>query len=161
MKTRIFTLFTCLLLAGQICNAAHHASKKVSCADAIIGHYFATQEALAADDLDTTKVAAKALSAAQEDSPCAKEIGEATKAIVKAADIDAARVAFKTLSDAVIPLIEAEGVNSSQAHLVHCSMAFEFSGASWLQKDKPVANPYFGSQMFACGSVEQSFGEEK
>ena len=157
MKTRIFTLFTCLLLAGQICNAAHHASKKVSCADAIIGHYFATQEALAADDLDATKVAAKALSAALEDSSC----GEATKAIVKAADIDAARVAFKILSDAVIPLVEAEGVNSSQANLVHCSMAFEFSGASWLQKDKSVANPYFGSQMFACGSVEQSFGEEK
>jgi len=161
MKTRLITLFTALLLAGQMLTAAHHANSEASCADHIIGHYFATQEALAADDFEAAIATAKVLSAAQEESACSKEISKATQAIIKSSDIKEARKAFKTLSDAVIPLVESDGIKSTQAHLVYCPMAFDFTGASWLQKDKSVANPYFGAQMFACGAVKDSFGNSK
>ncbi len=161
MKTRLITFFMGLLMAGHLLSATHHAESEASCADHIIGHYFATQEALAADDFEAAIATAKALNAAQEDSACSKDISKATQAILKSSDIKEARKAFKTLSDVVIPMVESDGIESTQAHLVYCPMAFEFTGASWLQKDKAVANPYFGSEMFACGAVKQSFGTDK
>ncbi len=161
MKTRLITLFTALLLAGHMLTAAHHAKSAGSCADHIIEHYFAIQEALAADDFEKAKSTTKELLAAQEVSACSKDISSASQSILKSSDIQEARVAFKTLSDTVIPLVESDGITSTQAHLVYCPMAFEFTGASWLQKDKAVANPYFGSEMFACGAVKQSFGQGK
>ena len=160
MKTRSITLFTILLITGSMLTAAHHANAEGSCADHIIGHYFATQEALAADDFDKALSSTKALLTAQKDNGCSKDIGTAIQALLKTSDIKGARVAFKSLSDLVIPLVASKGIKSTQAHLVHCPMAFDFTGASWLQKDKAVANPYFGSQMFACGAVKESFGTE-
>ena len=59
----------------------------------------------------------------------------------------------------MILLVEQQGGSSGEAHVVHCPMAFEFTGGSWLQKDKSVANPYFGSEMFSCGAVKKSFGQ--
>lgn len=161
MKTQILTYFTALLFSSAIAQAAHHASAKAgeNCVDGLIDPYFATQTALAADNLDDAKSAAKTLLAAQTQNPCANEVGEATQTILKTDSIDEARVAFKTISDALIILVEENGAGSGEIHLVHCPMAFEFSGASWLQKNKSVANPYFGSQMFSCGAVEQSFGQ--
>src|SRR5690606_2826422 len=39
----------------------------------------------------------------------------------------------------------------------HCPMAFDDKGASWLQRGDEILNPYFGSEMPSCGSVERSF----
>ncbi|QXD23890.1 DUF3347 domain-containing protein [Opitutia bacterium ISCC 51] len=161
MKTRLIAFLTTLLMAGPMLTAANHANSDASCADHIIGHYFATQEALAADDFEAAISSTKALNAAQKDSTCSKDISKATQAILKSSDIKEARIAFKKLSDAMIPLVESDGIKSTQAHLVYCPMAFDFTGASWLQKDKSVTNPYFGAQMFACGAVKSSFGNSK
>jgi hypothetical protein len=163
MKTQLLTYLTALLLTGAVVQAAHHANteSKGNCADGLIGHYFATQEALAADNLETAQASAKLLMAAHKNNPCAQGVGKSAQNIMKASSIEDARVAFKTLSDTVIPLVEQNGVSGGEAHLVHCPMAFEFSGASWLQKDKSVANPYFGSEMFSCGAVKESFGQAK
>lgn len=160
MTIRILIYSFSMFLSGTFAMAAHHAGNKASCADGLLEHYFATQEALAGDDLEKAQAGAKALQGAQKDAGCPKAIGEASLAILNSGDIKAARVAFKTLSDTFIPLIEKEGAGSGEAHLVFCPMAFDFTGASWLQKDKSVANPYFGAQMFACGAVKESFGLE-
>jgi Cu(I)/Ag(I) efflux system membrane fusion protein len=37
-------------------------------------------------------------------------------------------------------------------------MAFDNKGASWLQLDKEIRNPYFGSMMYKCGSVRAAIG---
>jgi membrane fusion protein, copper/silver efflux system len=63
--------------------------------------------------------------------------------------------------DALISLVKETGATSGDIHLVHCPMAFEFKGSSLLQKNKSVANPYFGSEMFSCGHVQQSFSAKK
>ena len=36
--------------------------------------------------------------------------------------------------------------------------AFDFRGADWLQSGEEVENPYFGSTMFRCGTLDESFG---
>ena len=42
--------------------------------------------------------------------------------------------------------------------LVHCPMAFNNEGADWLQTDDVINNPYFGSQMLDCGSIQDVYG---
>lgn len=37
---------------------------------------------------------------------------------------------------------------------VFCSMAFNNQGASWLQADRQVRNPYFAEKMLRCGEVQ-------
>jgi Cu(I)/Ag(I) efflux system membrane fusion protein len=32
-------------------------------------------------------------------------------------------------------------------------MAFDAKGAKWVQRDQPVANPYYGKAMLRCGEV--------
>jgi Cu(I)/Ag(I) efflux system membrane fusion protein len=34
-------------------------------------------------------------------------------------------------------------------------MAFDDKGAHWLQLGENIENPYFGSQMYRCGSVKK------
>ena len=39
--------------------------------------------------------------------------------------------------------------------LQYCPMARDYDGGHWLAVNKKVENPYFGSEMFACGSVKE------
>ena len=39
-------------------------------------------------------------------------------------------------------------------YLLHCPMALANAGGHWLGTTPAIENPYFGSQMFACGSVK-------
>jgi Cu(I)/Ag(I) efflux system membrane fusion protein len=109
----------------------------------LIEQYLLIQEALAADQLEPALSAAKAM-----DHPAAK-------AIADSADIAAARQQFYLLSKALIP--SARGAQIP-LKLIHCSMAFDDTGASWLQRDGKTANPYFGDEMLRCGKVEERIG---
>ena len=40
-------------------------------------------------------------------------------------------------------------------YVAHCPMAFSDAGATWLQKDKLIANPYYATAMKSCGSVQR------
>jgi hypothetical protein len=156
MKICILGCLAVALLTASISQAKHHASEPAVCTETLLESYFHTQEALAADELEAAKTAAKKLLG---DVPCSVAFQPSAKAITVATSIQEARIAFKKLSDALIPVVEKEGTGVTEAHLVYCPMAFDFKGAAWLQKDTSVANPYFGAQMFACGSVKKSFGE--
>jgi hypothetical protein len=37
----------------------------------------------------------------------------------------------------------------------HCPMAFNNKGANWLSESAAIKNPYMGTKMPGCGSVEQ------
>ena len=160
MRISFLICLCSLSLSSGYLNAADHGGKNGQCVEALLSHYFATQEALAGDNLTNAQAAAKKLQAAQKESGCSESIAKANDKILAAEDIKSARVAFKTLSDSLIPLVGKEGLKSTEAYLAYCPMAFEFTGASWLQKDKAIANPYFGAQMFACGVIKQSFGSK-
>ena len=36
---------------------------------------------------------------------------------------------------------------------MHCPMAFNNTGGTWLQQDAELVNPYFGDAMLYCGDV--------
>jgi hypothetical protein len=118
----------------------------------IVQSYVAIQEHLAADKLQETKAPARAI------ATDAAQLGAAGSDIVKAAntlhgasDLNAAREAFGTLTDAVMTLGAAEGWKDvGDVRLAFCPMVKR----SWLQKEKQIRNPYYGSSMLTCGEFK-------
>ena len=75
------------------------------------------------------------------------KIQQAAKRVAAAKDLKAQREAFKKLSQPLamwVTMSKPAGVN-----VVFCSMA----KGSWLQKDKTIANPYYGASMLRCGEI--------
>ena len=116
----------------------------------VLTSYLAIQKALAADDLGAAAAAAgKANFAGSEDLA-----GHVT-AIAGTKDIEKARAHLLPVSEAVIALAkEHAGHLKATLYEIHCPMAFDFKGGSWLQESENVANPYFGAEMLECGAVK-------
>ncbi|MDD7984363.1 efflux RND transporter periplasmic adaptor subunit [Lentisphaera marina] len=75
-------------------------------------------------------------------------------------DLQAARADFQVLSEIMIQLAE-KGHFKSTVRKAYCSMAFNDQGASWLQTAERVENPYWGSQMYRCGSIKKVYQENE
>jgi len=135
---------------------------------AVVEKYLSLHEALAGDDMGLAVTAAKSaieslsqvdmslLSGEPHNVWMARNTGmnKALDAIQKAADINAARKAFETLSNELIAVVVQFGIpESQQLYRIHCPMSFNNKGADWLQADKDVRNPYFGASMLNCGEI--------
>lgn len=60
---------------------------------------------------------------------------------------------FQQVSETLIQVARVFGVpDSLKLYLFHCPMAFNDRGAAWIQDTPDIANPYFGSAMFSCGT---------
>ncbi|EGN75448.1 RND family efflux transporter, MFP subunit [Idiomarina sp. A28L] len=66
------------------------------------------------------------------------------------AAISTARNQFHAHSQAMIELAEA-GYHQGELHVMFCPMARSGQGASWLQQDDELLNPYYGAMMLRCG----------
>ena len=74
--------------------------------------------------------------------------------------LDQARQRFQVLSQLMQDLVQHfEPIR--KIHLAYCPMAFENRGAYWLQSSDKIENPYFGSMMYRCGSIKESFDGAK
>ncbi len=72
--------------------------------------------------------------------------------------IEGVRKSFDHISQFVLGLQTNFGhFTETMLYEVFCPMAFDNSGASWLQTDKQVRNPYFGARMLDCGEVKESY----
>lgn len=92
----------------------------------------------------------------------ARTLNSATGVLSTAKNIAAARIAFRDLSNALIPVLEEFGsLEGRTIYVLHCPMAFNNAGADWLQSHPKVENPYFGKSMFACGKVTETHGRGK
>ena len=136
---------------------------------ALFANYFDLQTALAADQatqslqaFQALQVAARSVGTGQSDK--AKAAIEALrKTLVGPApsDIAGQRARFETISNAMLSLQAVAGhPGDAPIYRIHCPMAFDNKGADWIQLDKTVANPYFGSRMLRCGSVKAELKAE-
>ena len=83
-----------------------------------------------------------------------KAMSQALDAMGAAKDIETFRGAFAPLSSELARVAKTFGpVRSTPLYNLRCPMAFDNRGATWLQKDQAVRNPYFGKAMLACGEV--------
>jgi Cu(I)/Ag(I) efflux system membrane fusion protein len=71
--------------------------------------------------------------------------------LAAAVDIKSMRAAFALLSDEMIALVRMFDLGSTRTlYELHCPMAFEGRGASWLQSNDQTRNPYYGPSMLTC-----------
>ncbi len=116
--------------------------------------YFPLQQALAADDLDAAKTHAPDLERAAEGVN--QDLVSYARLIANTDSIDAARTAFKKASQHMVRMMERLGDNDTDVYLAFCPMAFGNTGAYWLQNSGKLMNPYYGSRMLHCGSIQRA-----
>lgn len=135
----------------------------------IVDHYLHIKNALANDNAGEAVSGAKAmenaiakldkslLSAEQKTAYDAneEELKEHAEHIAKNGDnIKHQRSHFVGLSEVIYDLVKNFGAGRPLYH-DHCPMARDNQGAMWVSEVKEIKNPYFGSQMFKCGRVEE------
>ncbi len=77
---------------------------------------------------------------------------EKAAANISKGDIKQQRAAFGVLSGDMFELIKFFG-NDKPVYQVHCPMAFDDHGGSWLSDRAVVRNPYYGNDMLECGEI--------
>lgn len=138
-----------LALAAPALNAQENhrepASKEAP-ADPILAGYPVIATALYKDDLAAARKAAGGMAKHDKDNSMAKHC----QAIADSKTLEEARGHFKELSDAAILIAKKH----KTMHEMHCPMAFDNKGASWLQPSgDEVQNPYMGAMMPHCGKM--------
>lgn len=103
---------------------------------AFLAGYENVRAALAGDNFEAAQKAAEGLDGA-EGIAAAKSIAEA-------------RQAFKALS--------VKAIGMAKGHkgffVAHCPMV-KGGGGDWLATKKAIENPYYGSQMYSCGTIKE------
>lgn len=117
--------------------------------------YFDLQSALAKDDTAQSISANSQLGLFFSDSnslqdlpllPMIQRYGNSQK-------LQEIRILFHQYSQITLSLIQRNHLkNSESAYLFFCPMAFQDSGAYWVQNEPNLLNPYFGASMLTCGS---------
>ena len=140
--------------------------------DEIAVAYLQISEALGAKQQSDAAIGVEPLlGAAKQSAQHASGEGRSlADAVVKAAEgmkgkpLAEQRKAFMAVSDAVVALLDRSAPSTKVAgelYVAYCPMAFDDKGASWLQKTKPIANPYYATQMKSCGEVKRPIAAKK
>jgi len=133
----------------------------------IFESYFEAQTALSEDDLEAAANALLKLKTAAAENGSYSFSSHAESAWLEQkeiflnnlehlqhwTDIDDIRNNFNTLSAAIINLDQIFGHKDQTFYKILCPMAFNNSGAYWLQTSKTVKNPYYGEKMLSCGVI--------
>lgn len=130
-----------------------------------VGPYLGLGKALTADDLEGAKQAVEPFhqqltsllpivsesKAVEMWSKEKRDLSEIVARLQKANDLAALRSGFALLSEQMLSLERMFGLPTDAAlYELHCPMAFEGRGASWIQSDDAVRNPYYGPSMLKC-----------
>jgi Cu(I)/Ag(I) efflux system membrane fusion protein len=108
--------------------------------------YVEVQEALAADNFEVARTQLAEFSKITDTTTRAL-----TETALSAPNIEALRSNFKPLSESLLAQNLPQGFARA-----YCPMYD--NGSSWIQRDGPVRNPYYGSFMLTCGVVDAAAG---
>lgn len=127
--------------------------------------YLELQSAFAADDANAANSATTKLQSTFA-SIAGATLNDATKSVwtkeqqqldqilkrLKAAkDITKARAEFALLSEEMLAIVQRFQITTmGDIYELHCPMAFDGRGATWLQANEEVKNPYYGASMLTC-----------
>ncbi|HRO48253.1 DUF3347 domain-containing protein [Agriterribacter sp.] len=124
--------------------------------NAVYQHYIHLTTALTNGDEAEAKVAANAIEAGAKEVNGASAIETSAAKITTASGIEAQRKMYEAMSNDMITLVKKEGLANGELYIVHCPMAFNDKGASWISGNKEIRNPYFGDKMINCGAVKET-----
>lgn len=108
--------------------------------------YSRAQEALASDSYEEAKGVLEEFVAVSD-----AITGPLARAAARADNIETMRERFKPLSEFIAALDLPQGYARA-----YCPMYD--GGSSWVQRDGPVRNPYYGSVMLTCGVIDAAPG---
>lgn len=135
----------------------------------IMGYYLHVKNALVSDNSNEAATGAQAmmdaftkldkslLTAEQKrvyDTNADKLTSPAASIANNGDKIKVQRAQFAVMSEALYQLAKAFGGGRDLYH-DHCPMFNENKGAIWLSETKEVKNPYYGSEMLTCGTVQE------
>lgn len=135
----------------------------------VIAHFYThIQTALASDDIAQVSIRAKQLLDHIHEYDTVKftnneqevydkyngKIIKLSKSIQSTEDIEMQRKYFESMSEIMYQLVRIVGT-TDPLYKSYCPMAFDGKGAMWLSETEDIANPYYGSSMYSCGSVEE------
>lgn len=132
--------------------------------DLVADAYFKIQYALSSDDVAAAKKEAAGFNSAltaidntllrgktyNEWMKLAKILKTAGLKLGAAKDIEAARVQFQVITEPITTGATLFGSPERKIWRYHCPMAFDNTGAFWLQNNEDTRNPYFGASMLKC-----------
>ncbi len=132
----------------------------------LFSSYIDIQKALVASDFEVAKAKAAEFETKLAGLPNEAEgwsklhqaISESVEKMKAAKTLEAFRTTFAPLTKNVDELVRRFEIDS---YVMHCPMAFDNKGGSWLQKDKELVNPYFGDAMLYCGEVTETLNFSK
>ncbi len=136
---------------------------------AVLDNYFSVKDALVKTDANTSSAKAtdmvKALKAVEmaklsteEHTVWMKVMKDLTanaEKIAASKDVAKQRETFVLLSNNMYELAKVSK-QETPVYYQHCPMYNNGKGANWLSKEEAVKNPYYGSQMLTCGSVQET-----
>lgn len=111
-----------------------------------LAEYVEVQEALAADDFETAMAQLEEFARITDTTTQALALSA-----LEANDIENLRARFKPLSESLVDQTLPQGFARA-----YCPMYD--SGSTWIQRDGPVRNPYYGAFMLTCGVVDAAAG---
>lgn len=132
----------------------------------LLAAYAQAYEALVADDLTGWQQATLSLqqAVAAVDWPerfprVLSALNAGAGEIMDITDIAQARALFYRHNLGLLRFAEL-GVLADGWYEAYCPMARNGEGASWLQREAELRNPYFGAMMLRCGDIVRRFGVE-
>lgn len=153
MKT-VITLLLALSAATALAGG-------LSPVDEALGHYEAIRASLARDEAApvaalASKLAAtsrQAASESKEDRKALLAIAASAEALAKSSnELAATRLAFADVSRDVLALVAANPELRDGKFVYSCPMVKGYG--KWLQEEKAIENPYYGSKMLRCAVAE-------
>ncbi|MFO7725163.1 MAG: DUF3347 domain-containing protein [Oceanipulchritudo sp.] len=130
--------------------------------DELVPPYLEVQSSLADDNPAAARGEVEAFLSALDAAPQAEsldQLRDAAESLASSEDEKAARAAFLDISKGMIELVRTTGTSGEASlYVAHCPMAFSGEGASWLQGDTNVLNPYYGASMLRCGGIQEKIG---
>jgi hypothetical protein len=157
-KTSTFLMIILMTLCGCGKPGSEHHTGQVNpqttsapLNDVLTG-YLKIKDALVRDDAAGAKSEAAALLTNAENLEPA--LAQILQTIADNDDIDTQRKAFEMLSVTIYPMVKSQRTGIT-LYKQFCPMAFDDKGAFWLSSEKQVLNPYFGSSMLKCGTVQE------
>jgi hypothetical protein len=147
------TIYSIGMAFAAVCVMAS-AARAAELPAALVDPYLTVQAALASDKFEgVVALASDIEKAAGVLGKDGEAVVAAAKKLVAAKDIAAARTAFGDVSAALVAYADkTKSTFPAGVRQAFCPMVSK----PWLQKDKDIKNPYYGSAMLSCGSFKNN-----
>jgi hypothetical protein len=89
-------------------------------------------------------------------SSFASTISGSAQALAAEKELINKRKEFVNIADNIWSLTRTVRFSGQKLYWQYCPMAFDNKGAYWISYERDIKNPYFGSEMLNCGTVEDS-----